>query len=141
MHILTLHAAIPHLCVDGDLADEVHVVPVDQAAVRVAQHGRVERRHVLHVRLAGQLRQVVVVALAQDLALPVPCRTVVTRVVKPDSRARWAATSAPQSPGHNDPGRSSVPVLASGATRACFQSTNDGSCSRQLYGQRLQDAP
>ena len=64
------------------------MVPVDQAAVRIAQYGRVERRHVLHVRLAGQLRQVVVVALAQDLALPVPCRTVVTWVVTSESKAR-----------------------------------------------------
>ena len=71
-------AASPHLDVDGDLAHEVHVVPVDQATVGVAQYGRVERRHILHVRLAGQLRQVIVVAFAQDLALPVPCnRTVI----------------------------------------------------------------
>ena len=62
-----------YLHIDRDLANEVHVIPVDQPAVCVAQDGGVERRDVLHVRLASQLRQVVVVALAQDLTLPVPC--------------------------------------------------------------------
>ena len=70
------HVRHPHLHIDGNVAHKVHMIPVDQAAVRAAQYGGVERRHVLHVRLAGELGQVEVIALPQNLALAIPCGTV-----------------------------------------------------------------